>query len=101
MCVCSHLAGILVIIAQGLHGSDGKKSAWMQEIEFSLGGEDPLEKGMSTDSSILAWRIPWAEEPGRLPPMGLQRVRHNWVINIFTFTLVIILRQEADGPLKG
>ena len=43
----------------------------------SLGREDPLEKGMATHSSILAWRIPWAEEPGGLQPMGLQRVRHN------------------------
>ena len=40
----------------------------------SLGGEDPLEKEMATHSSILAWRIPWTEEPGGLQPMGLQRV---------------------------
>ena len=38
----------------------------------SLGGEDPLEKGMATHPSILAWRIPWTEEPGRLQSMGLQ-----------------------------
>ena len=43
----------------------------------SLGQEDPLEKGMATHSSILAWRIPWTEEPGRLPSIGSQRVRHN------------------------
>ena len=43
----------------------------------SLGWEDPLEKEMATHSSILAWRIPWTEEPGRLPSMGLQRVRHD------------------------
>ena len=43
----------------------------------SLGWEDPLEKGMATHSSILAWRIPWTEEPGRLQSMGLQRVRHD------------------------
>ena len=42
-----------------------------------LGWEDPLEKGMSTHSSILAWRIPWTEEPERLPSKGLQRVGHN------------------------
>ena len=42
----------------------------------SLGQEDPLEKGMATHSSILAWRIPWTEEPGRLQSMGSQRVRH-------------------------
>ena len=43
----------------------------------SLGQEDPLEEGMATHSSILAWRIPWTEEPGGLQPMELQRVGHN------------------------
>ena len=42
----------------------------------SLGREDPMEKEMATDSSILAWRIPWTAEPGRLQSMGSQRVRH-------------------------
>ena len=42
----------------------------------SLGQEDPLEKRMATPSSILAWRIPWTEEPGGLQSMGLQRVKH-------------------------
>ena len=47
----------------------------MQEIWVqSLGQENPLEKGMATYSSILAWRIPWTEEPGGLQSMGLQRV---------------------------
>ena len=49
---------------------------WVQ----SLGQEDPLEKEMATPSSILAWRIPWTEEPGRLQSMGLQRIRHDWAI---------------------
>ena len=44
----------------------------------SLGWEDPLEKGMATHSSILAWRIPWTEEPGGLQSMGSHRVGHNW-----------------------
>ena len=45
----------------------------MQETQVrSLGQEDPLEKGMAIHSSILAWRIPWAEEPGGLQTMGLQ-----------------------------
>ena len=47
----------------------------------SLGWEDLLEKGMATHSSILAWRIPWTEEPGRLQSMDSQRVRHDWVTN--------------------
>ena len=41
------------------------------------GSEDLLEKGMATHSSILAWRIPWTEEPGELQPMGSHRVRHD------------------------
>ena len=50
----------------------------MQEIQVqSLGQEDPLQKGTATYSSILAWRIPWTEEPGGPQPMGLQRVRHD------------------------
>ena len=48
----------------------------MQETQVqSLGWEGPLEKEMATHSSTLAWKIPWAEEPGRLQSMGLQRVR--------------------------
>ena len=43
----------------------------------SLGGEDPLEKEMATHSSILAWKIPWTEEPARLQSMGSQRVGHD------------------------
>ena len=50
----------------------------MRETQVrSLGWEDPLEKGMATHSSILAWRIPWTEEPGRLQSMEPQRVRHD------------------------
>ena len=53
----------------------------MQESEEmqvrSLGREDPLEDGMATHSDILAWRIPWTEEPGGLQSIGTQRVGHN------------------------
>ena len=47
----------------------------------SLGQEDPLEKKMASHSSILAWKIPWTEEPGRIQSMGSQRLQHNWVTN--------------------
>ena len=48
----------------------------MQETQVqSLGQEDPLEKEMSTHSSVLAWEIPWTEEPGRVQSMGLQKNR--------------------------
>ena len=50
----------------------------MQETQVpSLGGEDPLEKGMATHYSILDWKIPWTEEPGRLQSIAWQRVRHD------------------------
>ena len=58
-------------------GSYGKESACNGGDQVqSLGWEDPLEKGMATHSSVLAWRIPWAEEPGRLQSMGSQRLGH-------------------------
>ena len=58
----------------------------MQETQIqSLGQEDPLEKGMATHSCILAWRIPWSEEPGGLQSMGSQGVRHDLATNAFTF----------------
>ena len=53
------------------------QKTWVQ----SLGQQDPLEEGMATHSSILAWKIPWTEEPGRLQSMWSQRVEHNWVTN--------------------
>ena len=51
------------------------QETWAQ----NLGGEDPLEKEMATHSSILAWEIPWTENPGKLQSMGLQRVGHDLV----------------------
>ena len=51
----------------------------MEETQvWALGWEDPLEKEMATHLNILAWRIPWTNEPGRLQSMGLQRVGHDW-----------------------
>ena len=54
-------------------------SAMQKTSVWFLGWEDALEKGMATHSSILAWRIPWTEEPGRQQSMGLQRVRCQWL----------------------
>ena len=48
----------------------------------SLGQEDPLEKEMATHSSVLAWRIPWTEEPGGLQSTGSQRVGHDWATSL-------------------
>ena len=55
-----------------------KRLSAMQETRIrSLGWEDPLEEEMAAHSSILAWKIPWTVEPGRLPSMGSQRVGHD------------------------
>ena len=73
-----------------------KRLPAMQETRVrSLGREDPLEKEMATHSSILAWRIPWTEEPGGLQSTGSQRVGHD-----FTFTLLTLgfeIRVTASG----
>ena len=59
-------------------GSDGEESSCSAEDPGLIpGSEDSLEKGMATHSSILAWRIPWTEEPGGLQSMGSQRVGHD------------------------
>ena len=61
------------LVAQMVNNLPAMQETWVQ----SLGQEDPLEKGMATHSSILAWRIPWTEEPDGLQSMGSQRVGHD------------------------
>ena len=68
----------------------------MWETHFrSLTGDDPLEKGMATHCSILAWSIPWTEEPGELQSMGSQRVGHYWATNPQS------LLRELQVPVSG
>ena len=65
----------------------------MRETQVrSLGQEDPLEKEMATHSSILAWRIPWREEPGRLQSTGSQRVGQDWATSLHLHTYTCIHR---------
>ena len=61
-------------MAQMVKNLPAMRKTWL----WSLGWEDPLENTMATHFSILAWRIPWTEEPGGLQSMGYQRVGHNW-----------------------
>ena len=70
----------VLIAHMGLPGGLYSKESACNEGDSGLipGWEDPLEEGMATLSSVLAWRIPWTEEPGRLRSMGSQRVGHNW-----------------------
>jgi len=61
------------LVAQMVRSLPAKQETWVR----SLGQKEPLEKGMTTHSSILAWRIPWTEKSGRLQSMGSQRIRHD------------------------
>ena len=62
------------LVAQMVKNLPAEQKTWLQ----SLGSEDPLETGMATHYSILAWSIPWTEEPGGLPSMGLRTVGDNF-----------------------
>ena len=79
MC-CYHIISTMKasLVAQRLKRLPAMRETWVQ----SLGQEDPLEKEMATHSSILAWRIPWKEEPGGLQSTGLQRVGHDWATSL-------------------
>ena len=61
------------LVSQLVKNLPAMQETWVQ----SLGWEDPLQKGTATHCSILAWRIPWTEEPGGIQSMGSQRVGHN------------------------
>ena len=78
-------------------GSDSKESA--HNVGWSLSQGDPLEKEVATYSGILAWRIPWTEEPGRLQSMGLQRVRHNWETNTHTHAVADVSKKSHTTDL--
>ena len=67
------------LVAQTVKNLPAVQETWV----WFLGQEDPLEKGMATQFSILAWRIPWTEELSGLQSMGSQRVRHYWVTNTY------------------
>ena len=82
-------------------GSDSKESTCnVGYLGSTLGQEDPLKEGMAIYSGILAWRIPWTEEPGELQSMGLKRVGHDRVTNTFTFNLSLGMHQSLVNLLK-
>ena len=77
MCVCVCVC-VYLLNMSFLSGSVVKNLPAIQEMQVqSLGLKDPLEEEMATHSNILAWRIPWTEEPGGLQSTESQRVRHN------------------------
>ena len=73
------------LVAQMIKNPSAMQETWV----WSLGWEDFLGKEMTNHTSILAWRIPWTEEPGGIQSMGLQRFRHDWATNtLFHFIAV-------------
>ena len=68
------------LVAQLVKNLPAMPETWFRSLTW----KDTLEKGMTTHSSVLAWRIPWKEEPGKLQSLRLQRLRHNWVTNTQT-----------------
>ena len=75
---CSLCSGWISLVAQTVKRLSAKQETRVR----SLGWEDLLEKEMAAHSSILAWKIPWTAEPGRLPFMELQRVGHDWATSL-------------------
>ena len=74
----------------------------MQETQVqSLSHEDPLEDGKAIYSSILAWRIPWTEEPGGLQSRGSHRVGHDWATNTHTFTEYKHVKLKQNGVMSN
>ena len=74
----------------------------MQETQlWSLGQEDPLEEGMATHPSILAWRSPWTEEPGGIQSMGSKRVRHDWAHTLMGVGRGSVTVYDFEGGLQG
>ena len=82
------------VVAQRLKPLPAMPETWDQ----SLGREDPLEKEVATHSRILAWRIPWTEEPGGLQSTGSQRVRHDWVTSL-SLSIIHSYRSPYMNPM--
>ena len=82
-------------VAQTVKSLPVMRETWV----WSVGWEDPLEKGMVTHSGILAWRTPWTEYPGGLQSMGLQRVGHDWGTN--THPWIPGMHSLAPSPIHS
>ena len=85
-------SGLQFLHKGNVMGQTVRRLSVMQKTRvWSLGWEDPLEKEMAAHYSIVAWKIPWITEPGRLPSMGSQRVGHNWANSLsLSFSVIFI-----------
>ena len=75
-------------------------TVWETRVR-SLGREDPLEKEMAIHSSTIAWKIPWTEEPGRLQPMGSQRVWHDWATLLYLYLTLQWIRDNPNVSIRN
>ena len=94
------MTGVLVhcwwecrVVAQMVKRLSTVQETWVQ----SLSWEDPLEEGMATHSSVVAWKIPWTEEPGSLQSMGSQRVGHDWATSLLHFASLSVKYYEGSA----
>ena len=95
VCACLGASQVVPVDQASLVALLVKIPPAMQETwSWSLGGEDPREKEMATHSSILAWKVPWTEEPGRIQSMGSQRVRHDWATSLHPLLIVLIVEKS-------
>ena len=94
MSIYIHTHKMNFLVAQRVKHLPTMRETWVGSLDQG----DPLEKEMATHSSILAWKIPWTEEPSRLQPMGLQRVEDDFTFT-FTFTLYTH-KQNQNSPVK-
>ena len=87
------------LVAQMVKRLPTMRETWVQ----SLGREDLLQKEMTTHSSILAWKIPWMEEPGGLQSMGSQRVGHDWATTLtqLLYSTVVVFAIHAHESATG
>ena len=83
----------------GLHAHGHRTASFFHLVGTSV-FEDPLEKEMAAHSGTIAWKIPWTEEPGRLQSMGSQRIGHNWVTPLSTFS-VLGFPGGSDGKVSA
>ena len=88
--VIQYLIQLYIHVRASLVAQTVKNPPVMQETQVqSLGLKDPLEKEMATYPRILAWRIPWTEEPGGLQSMRSKRIGHNSVTNTYTYVYIL------------
>ena len=85
-CYNLYMGFLGILMAQTVKNLPATRETWVWPLDW----EDPLEKSMATHSCVLAWRIPWTEEPGGLQSTGSQRVWYNWVTKHITYIYVEI-----------